>query len=86
MPDNLYELPADLPVPSDDGAADHLTGLKVPSLTLDSTQGGVDLAELAAQRLVLYLYPHRPPRTASPGRMGLDPGRTRLHPGIVRIP
>jgi peroxiredoxin len=64
MPDNLYELPADLPVPSDDGAADHLTGLKVPSLTLDSTQGGVDLAELAAQRLVLYLYP----RTGRPGQ------------------
>ena len=39
-------LPPDLPVPEDDGAADHLTGLEIPAgLMLPSTQGGaVDLA------------------------------------------
>ena len=54
-----YVLPADLPVPEDDGAADHLRGALVPSLVLDSSQGSVDLAEVN----VLYIYP----RTGKPG-------------------
>lgn len=58
-----YTLPANLPVPEDDGAADHLAGLRIPSLVLDSSQGPVDLAELCALRAVLYVYP----RTGKPG-------------------
>jgi peroxiredoxin len=50
-------------MPEDDGAAAHLDGLELPSLALDSTQGPVDLAELAAERAVLYVYP----RTGKPG-------------------
>jgi peroxiredoxin len=57
-------LPAGLPIPEDDGGADHLRGLAIPSLRLSSTLGGdVDLADLAAGRLVAYLYP----RTGRPG-------------------
>jgi peroxiredoxin len=56
-------LPAGLPVPEDDGAADHLPGAVVPSLTLESTAGPVDLAELAERLAVLYCYP----RTGRPG-------------------
>ena len=59
-------LPAGLPVPEDDGAADHLTGLVVPSVALPSTDGKLDLAELAEELLVLYVYP----RT---GRPGIEP-------------
>lgn len=57
--------PADLPVPVDDGAADHLPGLSLPSLRLPSTAGDmVDLATLGRTgRAVLYCYP----RTARPG-------------------
>jgi peroxiredoxin len=56
-------LPRGLPVPADDGAADHLPGAAVPSLRLPSTRGGgVDLAEAAAETLVLFVYP----RTARP--------------------
>ena len=33
------ELPKDLPVPQDDGACDHLTGMKLPALALASTRG-----------------------------------------------
>ena len=44
-------------MPVDDGAAAHLTGLEVPALTLDSSAGPVDLAELGAGRAVLYVYP-----------------------------
>jgi peroxiredoxin len=59
-----YVLPEGLPVPADDGAADHLPGLELPDLTLPSSSGPVDLAELARERLVLYVYP----RTGKPGR------------------
>lgn len=56
-------LPADLPVPEDDGAADHLTGLALPSFQLESTHGPLDLAREADGLLVLYVYP----RTGRPG-------------------
>ena len=65
-----YVLPPDLPVPIDDGAADHLQGADLPSLSLPSTSGGeVDLAEAAKCTLVLYCYP----RTGRPGEP-LPPG------------
>jgi peroxiredoxin len=57
-------LPAELPVPQDDGAARHLEGLKPPSLELPATDGGeVDLAGLHG-RTVVYIYP----RTGRPGQ------------------
>ena len=46
------------PVLEDDGACDHLVGAVFPPLTLESTAGSVDLAELAANLLVLFVYPH----------------------------
>ena len=59
-------LPAGLPVPVDDGAAEHLPGLRIPSLVLESTDGPLDLAHEARKLLVLYVYP----RT---GRPGIEP-------------
>jgi peroxiredoxin len=65
MGDDYTSLPTNLPVPEDDGAADHLPGLAIPSLPLQSTLGGTaDLAELARGRLVAYVYP----RTGTPGQ------------------
>ena len=66
---SLHELPANLPVPVDDGACDHLEGLGVPALVLDSSQGPVDLSELGATLAVLYIYPRtgRPGQSDSPG-------------------
>ena len=77
----VYELPADLPVPVDDGAAAHLDGLGAPALTLESSVGPVDLADFAAERAVLYVYPRtgRPDRPvpaawdAIPGARGCTP-------------
>lgn len=60
---SVYELPADLPAPVDDGGAAHLEGMHLPTLTLDSSQGPVDLSELGAALGVLYVYP----RTGRPG-------------------
>jgi peroxiredoxin len=58
-------LPADLPVPRDDGAADHLPGAEVPSVPLVATAGGtVDLAGRSrAGTVVVFAYP----RTGRPG-------------------
>jgi peroxiredoxin len=53
--DEYAALPPDLPVPDDDGAADHLPGMALPSLF------GLD--ELGRKRLVAYFYP----RTGVPG-------------------
>ncbi len=65
MSADFTSLPPDLPVPVDDGAADHLPGSVLPEgLVLPSTQGGsADLAELATKKLVAYVYP----RTGVPG-------------------
>src|SRR5829696_5814016 len=56
-PRNLLDLPADLPVPVDDGACDHLPGMRLPSLPLPATDGSmVDLSTLSGRSLV-YVYP-----------------------------
>jgi peroxiredoxin len=54
-----YVLPADLPVPVDDGAAEHLVGLELPELVLPSSLGDVNVREFD----VIYVYP----RTGKPG-------------------
>jgi peroxiredoxin len=55
--DNLYELPQGLPVPQDDGACDHLTGMRLPAIALPSTRGrAVEVAGLAGTT-VIYIYP-----------------------------
>lgn len=63
-------LPANLPVPPDDGAARHLPGLAVPEVVLKGSSGEqVDLAVESRRRpLVVFAYP----RT---GRPGVDPPR-----------
>ena len=54
---NPMQLPDKLPRPVDDGAAAHLTGLKMPSVLLRSTSGErVDLSTLPG-RVVVYAYP-----------------------------
>ena len=60
-----YVLPEGLPVPVEDGAADHLTGSAVPDLVLPSSRGAVNLRDFE----VLYVYPRsgRPGRDLLPG-------------------
>lgn len=60
------ELPADLPVPEDDGSCDHLPGVTVPAVPLPSTAGRS--VELAAEPglVVAYFYPMT-------GRPGVPP-------------
>ena len=66
--DDLYQLPADLPVPVDDGAARHLTGAALPPVALPSTCGDlVRLDEAAVPLAVVYCYP----RTGRPDAIAL---------------
>ncbi|MFC7400206.1 peroxiredoxin [Chelatococcus sp. GCM10030263] len=56
-------LPPNLPVPENDGAANHLPGMRVPGIALAGTDGTqVNLADLAGVTVV-YAYP----RTGRPG-------------------
>jgi peroxiredoxin len=62
-------LPADLPVPVDDGAAARLAGMRLPDIALQATDGStVSLAALPG-RTVVYAYP----RTGEPGKAMLVP-------------
>ena len=68
---DFHALPPDLPMPVDDGAADHLPGMRLSALALAATSGGeVDLAATASRAgtLVLYVYP----RTGVPGQPSPD--------------
>jgi peroxiredoxin len=68
-PDDIHTLPPDLPVPEDDGGADHLRGVEIPPVALSSTEGGqVVLAELPGLT-VLFCYPRtgRPDQELPPG-------------------
>jgi peroxiredoxin len=62
---DVYTLPEGLPVPTDDGAADHLIGLELPDLVLASSEGEVNLRDLD----VIYVYPRsgRPEQPMLPG-------------------
>jgi peroxiredoxin len=67
--DDIHTLPADLPEPEHDGAADHLPGTAVPALTLPATTDGeLTLAELPGLT-VLFCYPRtgRPDEELPPG-------------------
>src|SRR5438309_11761030 len=65
---DLYQLPADLPVPVDDGAARHLTGAALPPVALPSTSGGlVRLDDPVTPLTVVYCYP----RTGHPDAVAL---------------
>jgi peroxiredoxin len=64
MTESYRDLPRDIAVPVDDGAADHLPGRKVPQVQLSSTLGGhLDLGAATDRLAVVYVYP----RTGIPG-------------------
>lgn len=72
MTSNPMALPPDLPVPVDDGAADHLPGTPMPALSLPSTAGEVmrvDRVPDGFDRLIIYAYPW----TGRPGEPLLTP-------------
>lgn len=73
---DLSQLPADLPVPTDDGAARHLHCRILPDLALESTRGRmVNLSDATAGRAVLFFYPRSGrPEQPPPDGWDLIPG------------
>jgi peroxiredoxin len=57
-PQSSYlELPDNLPIPTDDGSADHLQGMKLDSILLAATNGAkIDLSKLSGATVV-FIYP-----------------------------
>jgi peroxiredoxin len=54
---NLNQLPTDLPAPQDDGAANHLVGMRLPNISLSTTRDSkLNLGQFQG-RLVIYCYP-----------------------------
>src|SRR5919107_3115369 len=72
--DDIFTLPADLPIPEDDGAAAHLLNAGVPPVELTSTTGETIRLDQLPGRTVVFAYP----RTGRPG--------DELPPGWDAIP
>lgn len=73
--DNLLDLPPDLPVPTDDGAARHLIGMHLPELALQGTHGQpIQINLIGVPRAVIYAYPRtgRPDEEALGGNAAWD--------------
>lgn len=60
---SYQSLPADLPVPEDDGACQHLTGMHLPDVALSSTHRGLTRLNHTQGWVVVYCYP----MTGTPG-------------------
>jgi peroxiredoxin len=78
---DLYRLPDNLPVPMDDGACDHLLGLKIPSVTLKGVSN-IDIDPGSTTGMVVIFFypmigrPDSPPMTGwndIPGARGCTP-------------
>lgn len=67
--DDIHTLPDDLPVPEDDGAADHLLDAVVPPIALTATTGETVRLDELAGRTILFAYPRtgRPDEELPPG-------------------
>jgi peroxiredoxin len=64
---DLLTIPGDLPVPEDDGAADHLPGSELPDVALPATDGPEVRLDVLGGRTVVFAYP----RTGTPGEQSL---------------
>jgi peroxiredoxin len=66
--DDIHRLPEDLPVPENDGAADHLLGAAVPPIALRATTGESIRLD-GPGRSVMFCYPRtgRPDQELPPG-------------------
>ena len=67
--DDIHTIPEDLPVPEDDGAADHLLNAAVPPIALKTTSGDTIRLDQLDGRTVLFCYPRtgRPDEELPPG-------------------
>lgn len=68
-------LPPDLPVPTDEGACDHLPARAMPPMRLVSTRGSkADVAKVSQRPTVIFFYPAATGKADMPGECDLIPG------------
>jgi hypothetical protein len=77
--------PRDPPAPVDDGAADHLEGWRSRRSSW-SRPSGRSISPSSAGAPYLYVYPRTDGRAADTSAWGRDPGRTRVHTTVLRLP
>jgi peroxiredoxin len=67
--DDIHTIPKDLPVPDDDGAAEHLFNAAVPPVALTATTGETIRLDQLDGRTVVFCYPRtgRPDEELPPG-------------------
>lgn len=57
MNEDFTRLPVGLPVPKDDGGADHIVGVALPSVTLPTASGGMHSVDNLGDLVVMFVYP-----------------------------
>ena len=95
---DVYSLPPDLPVPEDDGAADHIVDARLPELDLPASGDSTwPLSKAASiERLILFAYPRSAGEgepipdewNAIPGARGCTPetlGFRNEYPAFARL-
>ncbi len=85
MPDDIYAIPPDLPVPTDDGGARHLVGRTLPLVPLPATVGGARSPRgSATDRTLIVFFPFagRPEQPLFPGWNQI-PGARGCTPELV---
>lgn len=73
---DLSKIPEDLPIPTDDGACDHLRNYLIPAIELKTTMGRiVNLNELTKKPTIIFFYPRTgEPSKPAPADWDLIPG------------
>ena len=58
MNEDLTKLPKDLPIPQDDGTTQHLLGMNMPEIILQSSTGhSLDVSKINHKFTILYFFP-----------------------------
>ncbi len=73
---DLSKIPEGLPIPTDDGACDHLKNFSIPAIELKTTMGRiVNLNELTKKPTIIFCYPRTgEPSEPAPADWDLIPG------------
>jgi len=83
---SLEQIPDDLPIPVNDGACDHLTGMNLPEIKLSCTDGSSINIGAQTGNSVIYIYPMTgQPNVALPEDWDSIPGARGCTPQSCRF-
>ena len=82
---SFLELPEDLPGPKNDGKAEHLIGMEIPDIVLDSTSGGVMPIRRMGRQIFCFYPMTGIPGSPLPGGWDSIPGARGCTPQLCSI-